>query len=926
MERRYSPVSRDMPVSEVVFPSRATESWEVAPGGLCRTPKAVIGSLPRPAPPVQLATAGGGSSLVPECPPCTFASPLISESFGEWGSGDMCSSPAGVRGLLEGGDASGVVGSPSLPASLLLASANSAYTKLRAGGEARCLREAPLGIPSASSSLPAGPEESAALLGGAAERQQGAQGGGGGPPSGGGGGSAGAVRLGMGMSAACALSYEGFDGFSPVLPGVEASSMWGAAAGPQALRRHAALDLHAPPGYEALGFGGGAGGGGALEARVAAAEQEALLQDLTAHQRVVGRAGEEGSGTAAGGACGGGGGTLLYEQQQQQLQQQDTAPCGNFDGRRPSIALAAVAQVAREKMRVRKPRSQRGPLGLGAAASSLESAPNMPVMGFASEVLVGGGGQGGGGAGVACPAPLPPIPSENDVDGDRRERLVSISSGLQKLHEEAAAFVSLLYDAIFDERPVWRVPFSVGGGRGLPRPQLQLADLAVRVHSPRCSRRQLLDPQLLGSRTPQDQPVFDAGTGPGDVLRQLTALKSCLGGFALTVESLQVCVAGVDRVSCSVRGALMIGQGGSRCPDDNCVAGGGGSQREEGGGRSMPASVTAVAGSGGGSSVQEGIQKVGRFSHFLTLRPRPPPAAETAGSLGESGEAGGKRVGGVDACHPVSSGSAAMCSPFIIESEVFVALTASESGGIPLSAQVCGVTSLLQELDFGNRGIKAFDAGFGAGNLAPAPLSAQAGLRSIVGRLHGGLPGSPEQQSRSVLGRLPAMFKSEMAMAAGRGVGLSGQLREGVPDCGDALSRGPADCPEDAVSQLVSSLRVDGGLAAAVQTEKGLMGVPGVQGVSPEAFERTVFVSWIPRAARAHTLSGKEAAEEKLKTVLTGDLGICGIERVLVFPPRGLCRSPPLLEDLLMLTSEAEVLSPHFTHPRVDDLVFVSFL
>lgn len=74
--------------------------------------------------------------------------------------------------------------------------------------------------------------------------------------------------------------------------------------------------------------------------------------------------------------------------------------------------------------------------------------------------------------------------------------------------------------------------------------------------------------------------------------------------------------------------------------------------------------------------------------------------------------------------------------------------------------------------------------------------------------------------------------------------------------------------------------------SACVHANK-ILSAPGFQGVPQDAFDRTVFVSWIPRAARAQAVLEKAAAEQKLKAVLAGELGISGIERVLLFPPRG---------------------------------------
>lgn len=51
--------------------------------------------------------------------------------------------------------------------------------------------------------------------------------------------------------------------------------------------------------------------------------------------------------------------------------------------------------------------------------------------------------------------------------------------------------------------------------------------------------------------------------------------------------------------------------------------------------------------------------------------------------------------------------------------------------------------------------------------------------------------------------------------------------------------------------------------------------------------DRMVYVSWIPRKARAEKASDKRKMELTLKRKLREDLGLAGLTKVLLFPPRG---------------------------------------
>ncbi|CDJ41368.1 hypothetical protein, conserved [Eimeria tenella] len=654
--------------------------------------------------------------------------------------------------------------------------------------------------------------------------------------------------------------------------------------GHQRMRRDSALDLQAPPGYESIDLSVAP----SLEARPVA-EQDVLIQEFNARSRIGFPASGEGTLGLEAGFCG-------------QQPQPDFA-------RRRSSTLSPSSQTARDRAAARKGRSQR--TTLDTPSPSVESAASAPPVSFTQNT----GGRDG--MALARSEPL-----ENEKSHDPVHMDVGLS--MSKLQGEVRSFVSILYDSVFNSSPTWQVPMYTSAARGVHTPQLP--DVVVTMHSPWCTRKQWLDPQLVGGR-PLEHPVFDQGTGHADALRQLTALKSCIGDFAVTVECVQACVAGPGRLSCALRGTLVAPGLLSRDPEVN-----------------EP-----------GRDGHPQAPKMGRFAHFLTLIPKHlnDDAADPSGD-------GSRNTVPTDP-HPWILVARSLY--FLIESEMFVAINASEGtgGAAHISSQVVSGHSLLCDADL--------SPGIPNGFEAPLSVPAGRGSRSV-----GQLQELAEQHvapKNTPLSCLSLMLKPAIALGHDRGVPLPGKARGSLPSCDD-LPTG-AECMKAAVAQLATGLLADSPtrnqqhmtgsaawtafmhnpaprqrrsrkkkksrqagtnasdpetqllsssslsavvsqsasfqLPATLQLQsfeqqamqdrrddllsltslpsKGILTLPGSQGVPPDAFERTVFVSWIPRAARAQEHTDKEEAEEKLKTVLSSELGICGIERVLVFPPRG---------------------------------------
>lgn len=704
------------------------------------------------------------------------------------------------------------------------------------------------------------------------------------------------------------------------------------AQGQHLLRETPAFDVKAPPGYESVDINVSLG-----FRTPCVAEQEVFAHHFPLPHRV------RGPDTLPG-------------------------PCEQALGeyfKRRSSTLSPPAHAARPKGYGRKARSHQGPVA--SATSSAVSTASSPVL-FSPDAIRGG---------------ITAQPGMRDEGGQGNGRVPAEAGpeqALNKLYREAASFVGLLYNSVLDTDHFGHLP-SNSVTRGLAAGHL--AEMISALYSPWCTRKQLIDPQLMGEM-PRDQPVFDEGAGHSDVLRQLTVLRSCIKEFSLTVECMQACSAAADRLSCALRGSMVAQRG------------------------SLQAGVIepGMDGASRGRLAADftGTTKTGRFAHFLTLRPRS-PSMEGADIAAENG---GNPKPNTASWSPLVRGSS-----FVVESEVFVMLT---EGTVHASPQAINENPFTPDA-FTAEVVNAFSVPSNVGG-SGSPVG--------LGQFHGGT--GQAQAKRDVLSCLSSVLSS--AISGGQDGSVSGPGGNGGPSSGERPSR--MDCMQAAVAELATSLLADAGVTnqhsasgttawspvmhdpaqrqrrsrkkknsrkggvdrsqqepqllsgndlPAAETQlpsfppltrmqmqqleqrlqerredlassaspqaSGVSAAPGLKGVSQDAFDRTVFVSWIPRAARAQALSEKDAAEQKvsmcyfphrpstflfswasrrclllrwfmlsrpsgsplhtvilvknwllglsvpvlsflqLKMVLSGELGISGIERVQVFPPRG---------------------------------------
>lgn len=215
---------------------------------------------------------------------------------------------------------------------------------------------------------------------------------------------------------------------------------------------------------------------------------------------------------------------------------------------------------------------------------------------------------------------------------------------------------------------------------------LELSILVGQLYTPWCSRKQILDPELMGAA--HLRRVADDGAGHSDVVQQLQDLRSCVSSIVLVAERTDVVVTETGSLTCDVRGTVLL-----RPPPASRA--------------SDAAGVKGSASSASASGPADPPNRVGRFVQCLSLSPVGQTEPSSACARGESTGAAAARA----------LGRPGPQFPFVVESEIFALLADRPS------------SACSPNWELGNTGAASHGAG-GIANVSSTNIKAGVGFQA----------------------------------------------------------------------------------------------------------------------------------------------------------------------------------------------------